>query len=289
MSTREAHPAAAVWPMLDEPDLRRLAEDIKINGLRHPVVLDSEGRVLDGRNRLAACRIAGVEPELETYEGDAVGYVLSANNERRHLTLPQRAAATALTLATEGHRLMGRWRKGTIPDAPGNSSGSVSTGWYQRVAEAGTVLDNAPDLLPKVAAGTLALDAALRKASEIRETKKRRAELPDDLGALVDAGELTIPDALRRAKLPERYARLVAAGDLALDEAEHLATRDEREHRDAIARYVNGISSFLNGWNTAANLASDPNRDEVLAALSDFDRDRFLRIEKETTWPSIQI
>jgi hypothetical protein len=282
------HPAAAVWPMLDEPDLRRLADDIKANGLRHPIVLDTQGRVLDGRNRLAACRIAGVGPTFETYDGDdPVGYVLSANNERRHLSLPQRAAATALTLAEGGYRQANsRWVHGAVPDGNGNPESGKT--WQNAMSQAGTVLDHAPDLLPKIAAGRLALDAAVKQANQIREEKARRAELPDDLGALVDAEELTIPEALRRAKLPDRYAKLVGSGDLDLDEAEHLATRDERDHRDAIARYVNGINSFLNGWNTAANLASDPNRDEVLAALSDFDRDRFVRIEKETTWPSTQ-
>lgn len=284
--TLEAHPAAAVWPMLPEPDLRRLADDIAANGQMYPIVLDAEGRVLDGRNRLAACRIAGVEPVFETYTGDPVARVLSANNERRHLSLPERAAATALTLATNGHRENGRWKRGSVPEVAITESRNT---WQDAVRQAGLVLDHLPDLLQKVAAGEVALDAAVRKATEVRDTKKRRAELPDDLGALVDAGELSVGDALRRAKLAPRYAALVASGDLDLNEAEHLNTRDDREHREAIGRYVNGLMSFLSGWNTAAHLADDPNRDEVLAELSDYDRDRLLRIEKETTWPSIQI
>jgi hypothetical protein len=136
------HPAAAVWPMLDEPDLRRLAEDIRSNGLRHPIVLDTDGRVLDGRNRLAACRIAGVEPTFETYEGDdPVGYVLSANNQRRHLTLPRRAAATALTLAGDGRRGNGRWNRDSVPDMPDVSGQSSSSeGWIAAMSRAGAVL-----------------------------------------------------------------------------------------------------------------------------------------------------
>jgi hypothetical protein len=289
MTEYEAHPAAAVWPMLPEPDLRRLADDIATNGLRHPIVLDTEGRVLDGRNRLAACRIAGVDPEFISYEGDPVSLVLSENNERRHLSLPERAAATALTLATEGQRENGKWKYGTVSATAPERSESGASGWTQRMAEAGVVLDHAAELLPKVAAGNMALDAAVQQANKIRDEKKRRAELPDDLGVLVDSGELTIPIALRRAKLSSRYGALVASGDLNLDEAEHLNQRDDREHREAIQRYVNGLMSFLNGWNTAAHLADDPHRDEVLSELSEYDRDRFERIEKETTWPSTQI
>ena len=158
------------------------------------------------------------------------------------------------------------------------------------MSEAGLVYDYfAEDGLLRVAAGEIALDDAYRQAVQVRDLKKRRAELPDDLGALVDAGKLALDHALRRAKLPDRYAKLVASGDLDLDEAEHLATRDDREHREAISRHVNGVLNFLNGWNAAAYLASDPNRDEVLAELSDFDRERLLRIEKETAWPSTRI
>lgn len=272
------HPAAAVWPMLPEPDLRRLADDIGEHGLVHPIILDADGRVLDGRNRLAACQIAGVEPKFDTYDGDPIAFVLSSNNERRHMTLPERAAATALTLATNGHRENGRWARGTVslnPDLP------EANAWRLAMATAGTVLDHAADLLPKVAAGTLALDAAYQQAKKIRDEKERRAELPDDLGVLVDNGELTILDALRRAVLTPRYAVLVAEGRLDLDEAEDLNQRDEREHRAGVQRYVNGLLNFLDGWNTAVNLHRDPNREEVLAALEDYDRQRFLEIEKE--------
>lgn len=141
-----------------------------------------------------------------------VAYVLSSNNERRHLSLPERAAATALTLATDGHRENGRWKRGAVPDI-GESPNKTST-WQAHMRDSGTVLDNAPELLPQVAAGQLALDAAVRQATEIREEKKRRAELPDDLGVLVDNGELTINDALRRSALAPRYADLVSEGRL---------------------------------------------------------------------------
>jgi hypothetical protein len=278
MSALETHRAAAVWPMLPEPDLRRLADDIAENGLRHPIVLDAEGRVLDGRNRLAACRIAGVEPDFETYDGDAVAYVLSANNERRHLSLPERAAATALTLATNGHRKNERWTYGKVAETSPDSKDSKN--WTTYMAMSGVVLDHVPGLLQNVADGHDSLDSIYRYALQIRDEKARRTELPDDLGVLVDAGELSLDLALRRAKLPERYARLVASGDLDLDEAEHLANRDDREHREAIQRYVSGLTSFLYGWNTAVNLADDPNRTDVLEALDDQERVRFLEIEQ---------
>ena len=52
--------------------------------------------LIDGRNRLAACRMAGVEPLYASLNGhDPVAYILSANVARRNLTKGQRARAVA--------------------------------------------------------------------------------------------------------------------------------------------------------------------------------------------------
>jgi hypothetical protein len=42
------HPAALVFPEMSPADLDGLVEDIKQNGLAHPIVRTSEGVVLDG-------------------------------------------------------------------------------------------------------------------------------------------------------------------------------------------------------------------------------------------------
>ncbi|WP_432012648.1 ParB N-terminal domain-containing protein [Streptomyces cucumeris] len=57
----ETCPTINLFPPLDEDDLNALADDIRENGLQHPIVLDREGRLLDGRERLAACELASVE------------------------------------------------------------------------------------------------------------------------------------------------------------------------------------------------------------------------------------
>jgi hypothetical protein len=279
----EPHPAAAAWPMLPEPDLRRLAEDIAANGLRHPVVLDKAGMVLDGRNRLAACTIAGVEPTFETYEGDdPEGYVLSTN-ERRHMSLPERAAATALTLATNGGRAKGRWKRGSVPDNP-ESRNSGKT-WADAMTSAGLVLDYLGEgRLRRVAEGKEALDAAVNAAKKTKAEQARVKDLPDDLRTLVETGDLTIADAERRHLLTDRYAKLVAAGDLSLDEAEHLNDRDEREYRESIQREKDAVESFLFGYSVAAHLKDSATRNDVLNALSDHDRERFLTLEKGSRW-----
>jgi hypothetical protein len=65
------HPAADLFPPLSEPELQELAEDIRKNGLQHPIVIrrnpasdwrspDNEKyQLLDGRNRLDALALLG--------------------------------------------------------------------------------------------------------------------------------------------------------------------------------------------------------------------------------------
>ena len=91
--TYTVHPAATLFPMMDAEALQALADDIREHGQREPVIL-FDGKVLDGRNRLRACELAGVEP-LTCVRDDIASpttFVLSLNLHRRHLTPAQRAA-----------------------------------------------------------------------------------------------------------------------------------------------------------------------------------------------------
>jgi ParB family chromosome partitioning protein len=87
----EIHPIANIFPRMPESELAALAEDIGNNGLLEPIWL-FDGKILDGRHRYSACESAGVEPEFRQYEGDdPLGFVISLNLKRRHLTESQRA------------------------------------------------------------------------------------------------------------------------------------------------------------------------------------------------------
>ena len=91
----EIHPYANIFPLLDEKELDALAKDIKNNGQRETIKL-LDGKILDGRNRYAACLKEGVTPKLENVEvKDALEYVLSLNLSRRHLKESQRAWVAA--------------------------------------------------------------------------------------------------------------------------------------------------------------------------------------------------
>lgn len=91
----KVHPVADLFPMLPDDELADLAADIKANGLQSPIVVKDKV-LIDGRNRLAACEMAGVEPEYVEMNGsDPVAFILSANLARRHMSKGQRAMAAA--------------------------------------------------------------------------------------------------------------------------------------------------------------------------------------------------
>lgn len=96
----KVHPVAELFPMMPTTELRELADDIRANGLAVPLVRQG-ATLIDGRNRLAACRMAGIEPVFREYEGDSpVAFIVAANLKRRHLEKGQKIA---LGLAIEPH------------------------------------------------------------------------------------------------------------------------------------------------------------------------------------------
>jgi len=92
------HPVCDLFPLMDGEGIFNLQCDIEQNGLLNPIVVH-EGQIVDGRNRLLACRQAKVDPVFvewrKIYEGDRsiARWIWSMNAERRHLTVDQYVAA----------------------------------------------------------------------------------------------------------------------------------------------------------------------------------------------------
>jgi N6-adenosine-specific RNA methylase IME4 len=82
--------------MTDE-EFEELKADIAANGLREPIWLHPDGRIIDGRHRYRACCELGLEPPFRTWDGQGslVGLVVSLNLHRRHLSESQRAMVAA--------------------------------------------------------------------------------------------------------------------------------------------------------------------------------------------------
>jgi len=94
VSTKETllfHPVCQLLPERGEEEISLLAEDITRHGPRCPVVL-LDGKVLDGRARLAACELAGVKPAFTAWcgEGSPVEWSITTNVMLHRLTYSQR-------------------------------------------------------------------------------------------------------------------------------------------------------------------------------------------------------
>lgn len=220
MQKLEAHPDAAIFPMMSPDELADLAEDIKANGLKHPIVKGQhEGRevIVDGRNRQDACEMAGVKPTYVTLNGEDVkAFIISNNVKRRHLNSGQRAMSVAMMWPepTEAEK---RHLGGISSVTEGISSG--------RLSMARTVLRALPADAEKIMAGKKFLDAVYPEAraklkameTEDEQLDTLRAEAPD-LRTLVDDSRITLDAALNLLKTrKEDQAKLVEVREQAPD------------------------------------------------------------------------
>ena len=157
---RPVHPIADLFPMMTDEELANLAADIKANGLIHPIVVDKDGLVIDGRNRARACEIAGIEPTTVPFDGDDPrAYIIAANISRRHLTKGQQAMAVAMIYPVPEKG--GRGKKKTMDETSTLFS-------PKRLQLARTVLAHSSDLAQAVLAGSKFLDAAYDEARKAR-------------------------------------------------------------------------------------------------------------------------
>ena len=168
------HPCADLFPLIEGREFEELVEDIRAKGLRTPILIDSEGRVLDGRNRLRACEAAGVEPRFETWDGSgsAAELVMSLNLHRRHLSLGQRALLGAKLKETLSLEAAARRRAGKALDLQAAVPGGQARDQAARlVRTSGRSIDNAakvlrsgdPELIRDVMSGDLPVTVAAEK------------------------------------------------------------------------------------------------------------------------------
>lgn len=186
MTKYEPHPFSLIWPVVVGEDFRLLVEDIKANGIRRkPTLFRERGRdwLLDGKLRVRAAAEAGITPKFEYYEGDdPLGFLISANDRRRHLNDSQRMMIAA--------------RLATLPQGRPKKT-ATSSGLSQSQAS------HLQDV--SVAGVRLAKNVIERGTPE--------------LVAAVDQGEVTVKAAAEIAKLgkraqAERLTKALAGGNV---------------------------------------------------------------------------
>jgi len=168
----KVHPIAALFPMLADGELQALAADIRENGLQQAVVIQG-GTLLDGRNRLAACELAGVEPTFQEYEGDnPTAFIISSNLHRRHLSESQRASiADRMANMRQGERT-------DLEPSPNSDDVSLQESadlmhvGRSTVADARFVRHKSPELADQVMAGEITVNAAKREIKRAESKAK---------------------------------------------------------------------------------------------------------------------
>jgi len=285
MTDYKVHPVADLFPMLPDDELRDLAEDIKVRGQLQPIVLDKVGEaILDGRNRFAACKLAGVEPQFVTYDGDDPdGYALAVNINRRHMTKGQQALVVAKACLET---------RQPIREAA-KTHGVV----FQRISQANVIIEHAADFVDDILGGFAKFDAAYEiakhrkqeKLARVEDAESIRAEAPDLADAVAEEAitlaaakeelrlrQLDAERADRVAKIDallagrkKSFAARVESEELTWEEAEQLANQAKQEFYEAANRNVQRINDVVGGgWLALKDVLENPD-DQFTKVIKD--------------------
>jgi ParB-like chromosome segregation protein Spo0J len=183
------HPICRLMPLADEDELQNLTDDIRAHGLLDPIVL-FEKRILDGRNRAAACESARVAPRYVEFEGtreEALMFVVSHNLKRRHLT--KQAIADTLVEAEDFDLQYELGEPATHSDIK-MSAQTTKTASSRELA--------------KVAGGAVSREM-------INATRKVKEKAEPELREAVKRGRIGVQDAAKAADLPPEQQKAIAA------------------------------------------------------------------------------
>jgi hypothetical protein len=178
------HPAADLFPLMDDDELRRLANDIKQNGLKNHILVQGNV-ILDGRNRYRALRLLDETIYTDEYRGNGsvTKMIVSLNLHRRHLNESQRAiVAESLTAVYEAEA---RERQGTRTDlraelpesefgrARDKAAATVNVS-PRLVADAATLKREAPpEVIEAIKAGKTTVSAEVKKVRAAKRPQQQ--------------------------------------------------------------------------------------------------------------------
>ena len=220
------HEYANLFPMLEGDALDALREDIRLHGVREPVVFLGSA-ILDGRNRYMCARDLGIEyPRVEFAGDDPLSFVISHNLHRRHLTESQRASIAArVANMPRGHRTDRQ------PSA--------------NLREVEPQLSLSEQAMPRPPLTSTADAARLLNVSErsVTTAKKVHDAAPPEVSRAVDEGRMSVSLAAQVADLPTEDQEAVTSA--APDKVKEVA-------REVVKRAHVANNSGNNEWYTPA-------------------------------------
>lgn len=284
--TYELHPLCTLFPRLTGAEFHALRDDIKANGLRHPIVLHA-GMILDGGNRYRACIEAGVKPEFAEFGGgNLVSFVLSANLHRRHMSAGQQAAIVASAQDWAKAQSRGGDRRSDqsatlhLDSAAGRAAEAGASLRTQKMADKVAKAD--PILAKKVAHGEVSLPKAVAQVDgKATQRTKQQAQPPaepkDDDGP--SAAELLddMERDLRRAesRVAELEKLLTADGKEALANLSRRldhAVRQQEALQETAARLQRNVDRLQRDLKACGKAVGETDLDKIVRAVQAFAR-----------------
>ena len=185
----QIHPVAQLFPMLSGTGMDELVDSIKSQGLLNPCVKQGDV-LLDGRNRMEACRIAGIEPQFIEYDGDSpVAFIIGVNLHRRQLDKGQKIslaleiepyfaeeARKRQAQATGQPRGVKQSVVANVPQQKSRDQAAAAVGVSGKLVSAAKAIKEAdPERFEKVKQGTLTV-AKAKKEIKAEQDKRDLAE-----------------------------------------------------------------------------------------------------------------
>lgn len=235
------HPAADAFRMMNPDEFENLCASIEKMGLRDPIIIDGEERIVDGRNRYRACLKVGFEPKFKTtrlVDEALIELIASTNKDRKHMTAGELAAAGAALvpqyarLARErqrtsvdgGERLLSGDNKETANDAAaavvGSSPASVARALRIQAAD--------KEAFKELKSGGISIAQATKQAGIVSKPRERafdaRARVQEIVAALTLAeGKIRAYNHdLKKNDVEETYFDHIASCLETLDDAWNL-------------------------------------------------------------------
>jgi hypothetical protein len=257
----KAHPVAEMFPLLDEgsDQFKSLLASIERNGQYDAIVVDDDGRILDGRNRLRACQILEREPKITRFADLHLGldkegvpvrpedFAFDRNFGRRDLTPDQRAI-----IGAQFAEYIARGKRGA-PKGNSNASKEEKTNPTNSSELISTPTKPKPDTRKNLAKKAGVSEHKAQQALDIARTDPVLAKD-------VAAGKVKLAKAHKQAKpKPTKKPtpkRVVSAKELAQEyrlrisnDYLHVVNSDEKNE------FINRLGAILGQYGNAAPTA----------------------------------
>jgi len=227
---RQYHEVANIFPLMQGAEYEGLKEDIRTNGLLEPVWLHPESHtIVDGRNRHRACVELGISPKFRYWDGKGslVGFVVSLNLKRRHLTPSQASMIGAdilPMLEEEAHKKQLSTLKQNAATVEANLPQRSGDRAQQARDQAAAIIGVSP--------------------RSIQDAKTVRKQGSDELVRAVKEGHVAVSTAAIIAQAPpEDQIVIVAQGPKQIVEAsKKIRTKKSAEKRAERVEKINRIS-----------------------------------------------